>query len=86
MHNAVILSIGDELLRGKIVDTNFAYLARKLYFLGIAVSVHHTYPDTEEWVCAGIDSAVEMAEIIIITGGRTDSRRYHKKWTRSFSR
>jgi len=74
MHNAVILSIGDELLRGKIVDTNFAYLARKLYFLGIKVSVHHTFSDTEEWVCAGIDSAVEMAEIIFITGGLGPTR------------
>ncbi|RKZ32235.1 competence/damage-inducible protein A, partial [bacterium] len=69
MPNAVILSIGNELLRGRTVDTNFTWLARKLYTLGIQVQIHYTVPDTEEWVCASLSGAVERADIIITTGG-----------------
>jgi len=74
MHNAVILSIGDEILRGKIVDTNFAYIAKQLYLMGLNVSAHYTFPDTEEWICAGISEAAERAEIIILTGGLGPTR------------
>ena len=66
---AVILSIGDELLRGKIVDTNFAFLAKRLYRLGIGINYHNTVPDAEEWVCAAFGDAVGRAEIVIATGG-----------------
>ncbi len=69
MHTASIISIGDEILRGRIVDTNFAYLAKELFLLGLNVIYHSTVPDKEEWVCAAFGDAVQRAEIAISTGG-----------------
>ena len=68
-NNAVIITIGDEILRGRIVDTNFSYLAKRLYLMGIDVQIHYTVPDSEEWVWAALSEATERADIVITTGG-----------------
>ncbi len=69
MHTASIISIGDEILRGRIVDTNFAWLAKQLFLFGLNVIHHSTVPDKEEWVCAAFGDAMQRAEIVISTGG-----------------
>ncbi|MCD6417878.1 competence/damage-inducible protein A [bacterium] len=69
MHTASIISIGDEILRGRIVDTNFAWLSRKLFLMGIDVVHHSTIPDKEEWVCAAFGDAVHRTGIVFSTGG-----------------
>ena len=43
---ACILSIGSELMRGELIDTNAAYLAMELTQLGFEVVRVATYPDT----------------------------------------
>ena len=43
--NAIIISIGDELISGRTVDTNSAYLAGRLGEFGIFTLSHHTVGD-----------------------------------------
>ncbi len=69
MLTGAVISIGDELLRGRIVDTNFAWLAKRLFLLGVRVIHHCTVPDTEEWVCAAFGDAVQRAQVVFSTGG-----------------
>jgi len=67
--NAFIISIGNELLRGRIVDTNFAWISKKLYEMGIDVIGHSTIPDSEEWVIATLSGAVRRGSFVITIGG-----------------
>jgi len=69
MPTASIISIGDELLRGRIVDTNFAWLAKRLFMLGIKITHHSTVPDKEEWICAAFGDALQQCDIAISIGG-----------------
>ncbi len=66
---ACILSIGSELLRGDIVDTNSAYLARELTNLGFEVVRVATYPDTLATLTEGVSDALRAANVIVCTGG-----------------
>ena len=45
--NAIILSIGDELVLGQTVDTNSAWLSAQLATVGCDVSLHLTVPDSQ---------------------------------------
>jgi nicotinamide-nucleotide amidase len=45
--NAIILSVGDELVLGQTVDTNSAWLSRQLSSVGIEVVRHVTVPDDQ---------------------------------------
>ncbi len=69
MSTSIIISIGDELLRGRIVDTNFAWLSQRLFMLGIPVINHMTVPDKDEWICAALGDACARAQVVITTGG-----------------
>jgi nicotinamide-nucleotide amidase len=66
---AAILSTGDELTTGRIVDTNANWLADKLFELGIDVVSVLTvgdYPDRLEWAWR---QALSQADLVISTGG-----------------
>ncbi|MCO5233435.1 MAG: CinA family nicotinamide mononucleotide deamidase-related protein [Chitinophagales bacterium] len=67
--NAIILSIGDELLIGNTLNTNSFWLGNKLTQLGINVIAHWTIADTKEAIKSNINSAQNLAQIILITGG-----------------
>jgi nicotinamide-nucleotide amidase len=67
--NAVILAIGDELVSGQTVDSNSAYLARKLGERGIACGAHATLPDRRGPLSAGFDRAARDGDIVLATGG-----------------
>lgn len=69
MVTASVISVGDELLRGRVVDTNFAWLAKKLFVIGVDVIHHSTVPDVEEWVCAALGDATQRCCVIFTTGG-----------------
>ena len=45
--NVVILSIGDELLSGNTVNTNFSWIARKLSDIGCSITYQATAPDSK---------------------------------------
>ena len=64
-----ILSIGDELMCGEIVDTNFAQIASILYTAGLKVSRHLTVGDDESDIAAALHTLAEDHEVIITTGG-----------------
>ena len=67
--NAEIITIGDEILIGQVVDTNSAFLATELNKLGISVVQITSVPDTREGIIAALDAAKSRAGLILITGG-----------------
>lgn len=67
--NAVIISVGDELMTGAIVDTNSAYLSQRLLERGIRPVRHVTVGDDQDAIAQAITAAAAEAEVVIITGG-----------------
>lgn len=68
-NDVAILTIGSELLRGDGVDTNSAWLSRRLEGLGFRVRLHMSCLDDMDDIVAGIQRACEQAEVVILTGG-----------------
>lgn len=66
---AEILTIGDEILIGQIVDTNSAWIAQQLNNIGVRVKQITSVSDDRKHILEALDSAVKRADIIIITGG-----------------
>ncbi|MGE5573138.1 MAG: competence/damage-inducible protein A [Bacteroidota bacterium] len=66
---AEVISIGTELLLGQIVDTNAAYISRRLAEIGVDVFHRATVGDNLERVAAAIADALARADIVITTGG-----------------
>jgi len=64
---ADLITIGDEILIGQIVDTNSAWLAKSLHDIGIRVNQIKSISDEASDIIDALDSS--KAEIIIITGG-----------------
>ncbi len=69
MDKAVILSTGEELITGKVVDTNSSYIADKLFFLGVEVVAILKVGDNRERLLWAFDHAAELGDLIIGTGG-----------------
>ncbi len=67
--NAVIITIGDELLIGQTVDTNSAWIAQRLNELGIDVKRRVAVGDERLAIINALDDESERASLIIITGG-----------------
>jgi len=66
---ASIITIGDEILIGQIVDTNSAWLGQQLTGLGIELDTIYSISDTEEAIINTLDLAMANSELILITGG-----------------
>jgi len=64
-----IITIGDEILIGQIVDTNSAWMAQKLNLAGIKVKQISSVSDDRQHILDALKQASERAEIILITGG-----------------
>ena len=67
--SAAILTIGTELTRGEIVDTNAAWLATELTEAGFTVNAIDTVPDDLPAVVAAFRRLAGSARIVIATGG-----------------
>jgi nicotinamide-nucleotide amidase len=67
--NAEIITIGDEILIGQVVDTNSAFLATELNKLGISIIQITSVPDTRENILKTFFEASTRADLIISTGG-----------------
>ncbi len=67
--NAILLSIGDELLIGKTLNTNVNWMAQELNALGIDVVRMITLSDRHEDILWRLDNAIAEAHIVLITGG-----------------
>ena len=66
---AEIMSVGTELLRGEITDTNAGYLAAELPLLGIEVHRMSTVGDDREQLCQALQRAMARSDLIITSGG-----------------
>ncbi len=66
---AEILTIGDELCRGEIVDTNSSYLAQRLWDLDITTRWMTSCCDDENDITTALDQAVNRAELVVCSGG-----------------
>ena len=67
--NAAIITIGDEILIGQIVDTNSASIARHLNDAGIVVREKLSIGDDREQIVATVRRALDASQVVIITGG-----------------
>lgn len=67
--NAEIITIGDELLIGQVVDTNSAFLGQELSLNGIRVVQKTAVSDSPEHIKTALTDALKRADIVLITGG-----------------
>lgn len=67
--DAIILSIGSELTTGQTVDTNSAWLSRRLAEIGVVVRMHVTVADELDPIREAIDRAARAADVVLVTGG-----------------
>jgi len=66
---AEIITIGDEILIGQIVDTNSAWMAKQLNNAGIRIKQISSVSDDRGHILTALAEARERADIILITGG-----------------
>ena len=67
--NAEIITIGDELLIGQVVDTNSAWMAQRLNEVGISLYQITSIHDDREHILKALDEAFSRADIVFTTGG-----------------
>ena len=66
---ATIITIGDEILIGQILDTNSRYISRALNAHGIVVAERTSIGDNRSQIVETLDRALTQSEVVIITGG-----------------
>ncbi|MEO6705782.1 MAG: CinA family nicotinamide mononucleotide deamidase-related protein [Ginsengibacter sp.] len=67
--NATIVTIGDELLIGQVIDTNSSWMAQKLNQAGISVKKRIAIGDSAGDIGDMLDSESREADVVLITGG-----------------
>lgn len=66
---AEIITIGDEILIGQIIDSNSAWMAQQLNAAGIRIKQISSVSDNREHILSALKEASERADLILITGG-----------------
>jgi nicotinamide-nucleotide amidase len=66
---ATIITIGDELLIGQVIDTNSAYIAQALNKIGVSVSNRIAVGDSKEAIIDSLNYASANNNVVILTGG-----------------
>ena len=66
---AEIITIGDELLIGQVVDTNSAWMAERLNEVGISLHQITSVHDDREHILTALEEAFSRADIVFTTGG-----------------
>src|ERR1700761_8905894 len=64
-----IICTGDEVLTGKITNTNFSYMAQKLEDVGLSVVWETTVGDDRDTLLAAFRLAASRADAVIVNGG-----------------
>src|SRR3990172_3059201 len=64
-----VICTGDEVLTGKIVNTNFSYIAQKLEDFGLSVRWETTVGDDRESLLLAFQHAGQRADAVIVNGG-----------------
>ncbi len=67
--NCCIVTIGDELLIGQVIDTNSAFIGQEMSKLGVQIHSRISVGDREEDILRTLDQAKQIVDIILITGG-----------------
>ena len=66
---ATIVTIGDEILIGQIVDTNSVSIAKRLNSIGITIAEKLSIGDSKESIVSTLQRVMQGSEVVIITGG-----------------
>lgn len=66
---AELITIGDEILIGQIVDTNSAWMGEQLNLAGVKVKQITSISDDPQHIRLALDEAHQRADLILITGG-----------------
>lgn len=64
-----IMTIGDELLYGQVIDTNSAFMGQELGKIGLRVRQISSVSDRADEIVAALDQARQRARVVLITGG-----------------
>ncbi|MFQ3182295.1 MAG: nicotinamide-nucleotide amidase [Polaribacter sp.] len=67
--NAEIITIGDEILIGQIIDTNSQWIGKQLNKIGVSVYQITSIQDEKQHILNAFKEAQERVDIVIITGG-----------------
>ena len=66
---AYLITVGDEILIGQIVDTNAAWMAQQLNMQGIRLVGKVSVGDVHEHIVAAIAEGLAKADLVLMTGG-----------------
>jgi nicotinamide-nucleotide amidase len=66
---AEIITIGDEILIGQIVDTNSAYISKELSKIGVKVHQITSIQDDKSHILEALSNAQKKADLVVLTGG-----------------
>ena len=78
---AEIITIGDEILIGQVVDTNSAWMAQELNEIGVRVHQITSISDDKAHIVSAINQARERVDIVLMTGGLGPTRDDITKYT-----
>lgn len=71
---ATIITIGDELLIGQVIDTNSAFIGQELSKIGFTVRRRTAVGDEKHEIISALDEAKSISDLILITGGLGPTR------------
>ena len=71
---AEIITIGDEILIGQVIDTNSGWIAQELNLIGFRVKQITSVSDDKEHITEALKNAQQRADLIILTGGLGPTR------------
>lgn len=74
MKTAEIISTGNELIQGEVINTNATYIAEGLTRLGLSVLYHTTVGDEIVALGSAIERALERVDLVMVTGGLGPTR------------
>ena len=63
--NVNIVTIGDEILIGQIIDTNSAWMGQQLNLVGAKVSAIHSVSDSKEGIINALEIGLKQADVIL---------------------
>ena len=66
---AVVVAVGDELLSGRTVDSNSAWLGASLAGVGVPVARRYTVGDDPAEIADAVSQALARADLVVVTGG-----------------
>lgn len=81
--NAEIITIGDEILIGQIVDSNSAFIAKELNLIGVSVYQITSVQDDKEHILEALREASKRVDIVLLTGGLGPTKDDVTKYTLS---